>query len=89
LCYGEDTSGRVVSHETERSKSQCERSEYREKTSLYIAAADDRNDIVEMLLKFGSDVNAKSDGVWIPLYNVLSQAIIHRTHDIPRNSSQE
>ena len=41
--------------------------EIREKTSLHLAAAHGRDDIVEMLLKYGADVNAKSDGGWTPL----------------------
>lgn len=50
--------------------------EYREKTSLHIATAHDRNDIVEMLLKFGSDVNAKSDGGWMPLHNACEKGFV-------------
>jgi ankyrin repeat protein len=47
--------------------------EYREKTSLHIAATHDRNDIVELLLKFGADVHAKSDGGWTPLHNACEK----------------
>lgn len=47
--------------------------EVREKTSLHIAAAHDRDDIVEMLLKHGADVNAKSDGGWTPLHNACEK----------------
>jgi ankyrin repeat protein len=43
--------------------------EIREKTSLHLAAAHDRDDIVELLLKYGADYNAKSDGGWTPLHN--------------------
>lgn len=50
--------------------------EYREKTSLHIAAAHDRNDIVELLLKFGADVNAKSDGGWTPLHNACEKGCV-------------
>jgi ankyrin repeat protein len=50
--------------------------EYREKTSLHIAAAHDRNDIVELLLEFGSDVNAKSDGGWQPLHNACEKGAL-------------
>lgn len=50
--------------------------EYREKTSLHIAAAHDRNDIVELLLEYGSDINAKSDGGWQPLHNACEKGAI-------------
>lgn len=43
--------------------------EIREKTSLHLASARDRDDLVELLLKYGADPNAKSDGGWTPLHN--------------------
>ena len=48
--------------------------EIREKTSLHLAAAHDRDDIVAMLLKCGANVNAKSDGSWTPLHNACEKA---------------
>lgn len=47
--------------------------EIREKTSLHLAAAHDRDDIVAMLLKCGANVNAKSDGSWTPLHNACEK----------------
>jgi len=47
--------------------------EIREKTSLHIAAAHGRDDIVELLLKYEADVNAKSDGGWTPLHNACEK----------------
>jgi len=47
--------------------------EIREKTSLHIAAAHDRDDMVEMLLAYGADVKAKSDGGWTPLHNACEK----------------
>jgi ankyrin repeat protein len=47
--------------------------EVRGKSSLHIAAAHDRNDIVEMLLKYGADVHAQSDGNWTPLHNACEK----------------
>lgn len=47
--------------------------EIREKTSLHIAAAHDRDDMVEMLLAHGADVKAKSDGGWTPLHNACEK----------------
>jgi len=43
--------------------------EIRGKTSLHLAAAHDWIDIVELLLKHGADITAKSDGGWTPLHN--------------------
>ncbi|KAE8443266.1 hypothetical protein EG329_002054 [Mollisiaceae sp. DMI_Dod_QoI] len=43
--------------------------EMRGKTPLHLAAAHDWDDIVELLLKHGADVQAKSDGSWTPLHN--------------------
>ncbi|OCK85471.1 ankyrin repeat protein [Lepidopterella palustris CBS 459.81] len=43
--------------------------EIRGKTPLHLAASHDRDDMVEMLLKFGAHVNTPSDGAWTPLHN--------------------
>lgn len=43
--------------------------EIREKTSLHLATAHDRDDLVELLLKYGADCKARSDGGWTPLHN--------------------
>lgn len=43
--------------------------ELRGKTPLHLAAAHDREDIVELLLRHNADVMAKSDGSWTPLHN--------------------
>jgi ankyrin repeat protein len=47
--------------------------EIREKTSLHIAAAHDRDDMVEMLLRHGANIHAKSDGGWTPLHNACEK----------------
>ncbi|PBP25883.1 ankyrin repeat and protein kinase domain containing protein 1 [Diplocarpon rosae] len=43
--------------------------EFRGKTSLHLAAAHCWDDIVELLLRHGGDITAKSDGGWTPLHN--------------------
>ena len=47
--------------------------EIRDKTSLHIACAHDRSDIVEMLLSYDADVTARSDGGWTPLHNAAEK----------------
>lgn len=47
--------------------------EIREKTSLHIAAAHDRDDMVEMLLEHGANIHARSDGGWTPLHNACEK----------------
>ncbi|KAL1979537.1 hypothetical protein VTN96DRAFT_5584 [Rasamsonia emersonii] len=47
--------------------------ECRNKTALHIATAHDREDVVELLLKYNADVNAKSDGGWTPLHNACDK----------------
>ena len=55
------------------SKANVNAIEIRDKTSLHIAAAHDRNDIVEMLLGYGADLNLRSDGGWTPLHNAAEK----------------
>ncbi|KAJ5774761.1 hypothetical protein N7457_009657 [Penicillium paradoxum] len=47
--------------------------ELRGKTALHIAAAHDREDIVQLLLSHNADVNAASDGGWTPLHNACDK----------------
>lgn len=47
--------------------------EIREKTSLHLAAAHDKGDIVELLLRYQANVNAKSDGGWTPLHTACDK----------------
>ncbi|RHZ62320.1 ankyrin repeat protein [Aspergillus thermomutatus] len=50
--------------------------ESRNKTSLHIAAAHDREDIVLLLLKHGADIEARSDGGWTPLHNACDKGSV-------------
>ena len=61
-------------------KAQVDAVEDRSKTGLHIAAAHDRNDIVEMLLRHGANVNAKSDGGWTPLHNACEKGCADIVH---------
>lgn len=47
--------------------------ELRGKTALHLAAAHDREDMIDLLLKYHADVNAKSDGGWTPLHNACDK----------------
>lgn len=47
--------------------------ELRNKTALHLATAHDREDVVELLLEYGADVNARSDGGWTPFHNACDQ----------------
>lgn len=49
--------------------------EIRQKTSLHIAVAHDRSDIVEMLLRYQANVNAMSDGGWTPLHKACDMGL--------------
>lgn len=50
--------------------------ELRNKTSLHIAAAHGREDIVQLLLKHGADIEARSDGGWTPLHNACDKGAV-------------
>lgn len=47
--------------------------EIRQKTALHLAIAHGRDDIIELLIKHGADIMAKSDGSWTPLHNACEQ----------------
>ncbi|KAL1876715.1 hypothetical protein Plec18167_005123 [Paecilomyces lecythidis] len=47
--------------------------EMRTKTALHIAAAHDRDDMIELLLKYNADIHARSDGGWTPLHNACDK----------------
>jgi ankyrin repeat protein len=51
------------------SKAKIDAVESRGKTGLHLAAAHDRDDIVEFLIPNGANVHARSDGGWTPLHN--------------------
>ncbi|EAW07385.1 ankyrin repeat protein [Aspergillus clavatus NRRL 1] len=50
--------------------------EARGKTALHIAAAHDRDDIVQLLLRHGADIEARSDGGWTPLHNACDRGCV-------------
>ncbi|KAF2111938.1 hypothetical protein BDV96DRAFT_498386 [Lophiotrema nucula] len=50
--------------------------EVREKTPLHLAAAHGKEDIVGLLLDFGADIKARSDGSWTPLHNACENGNI-------------
>jgi ankyrin repeat protein/Mg2+ and Co2+ transporter CorA len=47
--------------------------ELRNKTALHLATAHDREDVIELLLEYGADVNARSDGGWTALHNACDK----------------
>ncbi|EED21298.1 ankyrin repeat protein [Talaromyces stipitatus ATCC 10500] len=47
--------------------------ELRNKAALHLATAHDREDVVELLLEYGADVNARSDGGWTPFHNACDK----------------
>ena len=53
---------------TSKSRAHIEAVEIREKTCLHLAAAHDREEMVELLLSKGANVSARSDGGWTPLF---------------------
>jgi ankyrin repeat protein/Mg2+ and Co2+ transporter CorA len=54
-------------------RAQVNAKEIREKTSLHLAVSHGRDDIVELLLHYGADVKARSDGSWTPLHNACEK----------------
>ena len=50
--------------------------EIREKTSLHLAAAHDKSDIVEMLLRYQANIDAKSDGGWTALHAACEKGFV-------------
>ncbi|KAJ5490973.1 hypothetical protein N7539_002540 [Penicillium diatomitis] len=54
-------------------KAKIDAAESRGKTALHIAAAHDRVDIVQLLLRHHASINACSDGGWTPLHNACER----------------
>jgi len=50
--------------------------EMKEKTPLHLAVAHGRDDIVELLINYGANVKARSDGGWTPLHNACQQGSV-------------
>jgi ankyrin repeat protein/Mg2+ and Co2+ transporter CorA len=50
--------------------------EIRQKTALHLAVAHGRDDIVDMLLVYGANVSAQSDGSWQPLHNACENGTV-------------
>ncbi|KAJ4302959.1 hypothetical protein N0V90_001850 [Kalmusia sp. IMI 367209] len=50
--------------------------EGKEKTALHLAVAHGRDDIVELLINYGADVRARSDGKWTALHNACQQGSV-------------
>ncbi|KAJ4353746.1 uncharacterized protein N0V89_005476 [Didymosphaeria variabile] len=50
--------------------------EGKEKTALHLAVAHGRDDIVELLVHYGANVKARSDGKWTPLHNACQQGSV-------------
>jgi len=50
--------------------------EDRQKTALHLAVAHGRDDIIELLLYFGANAMARSDGSWMPLHNACEQGSV-------------
>lgn len=51
------------------SRANIDATEIRDKTSLHLAAIHNRDDIVQLLVSYGADVHAQSDGGWTPFHN--------------------
>lgn len=50
--------------------------EVRQKTALHLAVTHGRDDIIELLLVYGADVMARSDGKWTALHNACEQGSV-------------
>lgn len=50
--------------------------ENKSKTPLHLAVIHNREDIVDLLIHYGADVTAKSDGGWTPLHNACQQGSV-------------
>lgn len=50
--------------------------EIRQKTALHLAVTHGRDDIVELLLLYGANIAAKSDGSWTPLHNACEHGSV-------------
>jgi ankyrin repeat protein/Mg2+ and Co2+ transporter CorA len=50
--------------------------EGKEKTALHLAVAHGRDDIVELLIRYGANVKARSDGKWTALHNACQQGSV-------------
>lgn len=50
--------------------------EGKEKTALHLAVAHGRDDIVELLIHYGANIKARSDGKWTALHNACQQGSV-------------
>ncbi|CAI6333006.1 unnamed protein product [Periconia digitata] len=50
--------------------------ENKSKTPLHLAVIHNRDDIVDLLIHYGADVTAKSDGGWTPLHNACQEGSV-------------
>lgn len=50
--------------------------EAKEKTALHLAVAHGRDDMVELLIHYGANVQARSDGKWTALHNACQQGSV-------------
>lgn len=50
--------------------------EGKEKTALHLAVAHGRDDIVELLIRHGANIKARSDGGWTALHNACQQGSV-------------
>ncbi|SMR52340.1 unnamed protein product [Zymoseptoria tritici ST99CH_1E4] len=57
-------------------KSRTNAVDFRMKTALHFAASHNRGHLVELLLRHGADVHARSDGGWTPLHNACQEGSV-------------